>query len=1806
MKRTYFLLWILLFSLIQSAHAANYGSDSTVSIVNPFAISGDGNAIRTFGCVKNGFQLTDASTTCSFYSIFPVAGPITLNGSTLYLNSDLILTNTGTLADLGSIKGQNHVLELAPYQTTFSSGPNASGARVFELVANVTQSRTVNSIDWSYDNAYVAVTTSNFQGASNGREELFVYQFNGSSLTLVAAQNIGNAAYAVRWHPSSYRLAISTNTNSQQIQIFSFDPITNTLTRTLSINTGATINSLSWNGRGQYLAAGGAVIRAYSFNEAYSALSTTYTPTNALGGDTVLFNSVVCAPTGNPDDILVGTAPTGNLHLYRIEGTSINLLKTYTLGTGGINGLDWARTSTYVAVAFASNAIKTYEHTASTNIVAYKSQYTTAAAARTVSWKPDASEIAAGTSATASANEFISLNFNNSTYALSSGYEINVPAGVSHLRYAKTPDDEYVARVDITTNSVNILKTNYSPFIFQDINLFLNSNITLESPLTFYGNNVINGRGNKITFKNDGAFNLAQGATLETRLLNMEFNKTSAFAMQGPTSKVIFRNSKLMLDDDFLFADGTMETYEDVVITGPHMFNYASNYTSTIGAHSKLIVENRATLNLGRIGLDGIEPLEFEDTSSRLNLDNATLSITNSGLTLKQGAINVYGASSFDINLTETTGSTQEGLSLGSGTQNEDVTVRLYGNGTSLELNTNDLRGPLVLNAYNQEPIIFYGQSKFSLAPTASWCIKRPTTLSDGWIDFDSNNSLFIDPAAYLIVNNMRQTNYPLHEDFTISATVASPTSLTLDNGGSIILDNGFVNQAITVNHHNNSISGVGDLKGAVTLLDANTSLTVGLNTDFSYHDLTLNGGTLLLENNILFSNQKTITTSGTISMFNKHITLGNEESCWTSTLIFDGTRASLDMQADVCLSGQWTFSGDCIINGNGYTLDLLTTGTIIVAGGSTLTIRNTNLINLGKTNALYAQTVDGVLILDNTAMQLLEDVTWKKGGITIINDSSLLATNPRDTTTTFSYISPNSSTISTRSGFHIYEGVNLSLGKYTTDATNQPLSFEDASSVLALHNGTLTIRQTGVTMTKGTLKSFQQSQVSIESSTYETAFILGDGTAENDVTLVIGGDSKLSINTGKLFYNNHAAQDRIIFTTENSIIRVNSTNGLTAKRNLTIEKGILAFPFGDNIGQEDDALFIQKDITHYHDTPYARHRMYTTAINPYLFPNTGYFDAISGRSSVPMHYTEGSGFTYGAASIVTNITVKNHTVALTSSLEAPLEGNIILNGGTLNLKNNLNFWSDKTITGSGTVDLNSYALCFGNNDVSMTNSLRIIGDNGALTFNSAIDLRGSWTFDGICTINGNGNELNLGNGGTITIRPNSTLILNHVVVKDLGKLHNALIFMDPTAQMNLCNTYVGLENNITSTNGTINITSPSIIATKNHNWSFNDESSLAVNGVTLWLDPVGTQQEGALIFANPATNLSLAATGTIKKMINGDVVLTTTRALDNRITTLENTPASGITIHTEHQSYADNTSITEPQLFKAGFDIAADKTITLDLALPVSGNINLGGSGTLQMAGDLYLDSQAYLTIGGIIKGEGNTLLLSSSFVIPENNRLIIGSNLVLDGQGNNLVIGNNAQLIIDPALSVTLKNLNWANTTSNDFLIMRGNTIDLTLDNVNTLFDTTFNMTQGALFIKNNVTIATPQIFAYSSTRALTVLPAAELHFDVGSTFSFSPNPTGPHTQEQRSLVRLTNQSSRLYCDHCTVELPDYGMQLTKGTILFDNKVTINGNTAAIDEQHSLEFGDGTSNNDAYVDILSGANIVVNGYMYHHPATT
>jgi len=87
--RVAFFIFTIVF--IKPAQPAAYGSDTAVSLVTAPSITGPDNIINSFACLYKGFGFTDAATTCTFKSVFPVMDGINLNGGTLYLMSDLTI-----------------------------------------------------------------------------------------------------------------------------------------------------------------------------------------------------------------------------------------------------------------------------------------------------------------------------------------------------------------------------------------------------------------------------------------------------------------------------------------------------------------------------------------------------------------------------------------------------------------------------------------------------------------------------------------------------------------------------------------------------------------------------------------------------------------------------------------------------------------------------------------------------------------------------------------------------------------------------------------------------------------------------------------------------------------------------------------------------------------------------------------------------------------------------------------------------------------------------------------------------------------------------------------------------------------------------------------------------------------------------------------------------------------------------------------------------------------------------------------------------------------------------------------------------------------------------------------------------------------------------------------------------------------------------------------------------------------------------------------------------------------------------------
>src|SRR5581483_27607 len=192
-----FLLLLLPQSLLAPVIPGNGNTAVSVQSAALFPAGDNTNTMLGFGLFLNGFTLADSTTTCTFNDFFPVSGKIDMRGGILVLNQDLTITQSVNFVSTGTFNGfSNNVSHaiLFPKQETTLIFPQLNIVASLRLItSSASMGQMVNSTDWSFDNNYVAsAITSN--GAS---AEIFIYQFNGTTLTQVNGTSINNSALAV-------------------------------------------------------------------------------------------------------------------------------------------------------------------------------------------------------------------------------------------------------------------------------------------------------------------------------------------------------------------------------------------------------------------------------------------------------------------------------------------------------------------------------------------------------------------------------------------------------------------------------------------------------------------------------------------------------------------------------------------------------------------------------------------------------------------------------------------------------------------------------------------------------------------------------------------------------------------------------------------------------------------------------------------------------------------------------------------------------------------------------------------------------------------------------------------------------------------------------------------------------------------------------------------------------------------------------------------------------------------------------------------------------------------------------------------------------------------------------------------------------------------------------------------------------------------------------------------------------------------------------------------------------------------------
>ena len=251
---------------------------------------------------------------------------------------------------------------------------------------------------------------------------------------------------------------------------------------------------------------------------------------------------------------------------------------------------------------------------------------------------------------------------------------------------------------------------------------------------------------------------------------------------------------------------------------------------------------------------------------------------------------------------------------------------------------------------------------------------------------------------------------------------------------------------------------------------------------------------------------------------------------------------------------------------------------------------------------------------------------------------------------------------------------------------------------------------------------------------------------------------------------------------------------------------------------------------------------------------------------------------------------------------------------------------------------------------------------------------------------------------------------------------------------------------------------------------------------------------------------------------------------------------------------------------------IAANKNVTFDNIRLVNFSPNT-----------FSLESGASVTFGDqtqIILGDNQTLSTTWAFT----------GNASIYGQGNVLTLGSGSQITIAAGDSLLFKDINISGLQNTNIRCL-DDTTTLSFENAELSLTHDFLFIYGGIHVKEDVTICGTNSFAYKTTQSLIIDSESTLHLDQNVTFTYWP--TGATSNQ---LIQLTDASSELHLTACNINAVGIGLQLTKGKLFIEDKVTFDGPNSLAS---AFVFGDGSSSaNDLYVH-FAGRIIVNTGYL-------
>ncbi len=234
--------------------------------------------------------------------------------------------------------------------------------------------------------------------------------------------------------------------------------------------------------------------------------------------------------------------------------------------------------------------------------------------------------------------------------------------------------------------------------------------------------------------------------------------------------------------------------------------------------------------------------------------------------------------------------------------------------------------------------------------------------------------------------------------------------------------------------------------------------------------------------------------------------------ACNQNNVTFNINNAALQFLSNTYLNAPLIFQGISVLDGHNCALYLGGTGSISVASGSSLLLKNITIYNVAGTN---------ISCVDNTATLSCYNVTWSQdsdvtftqGQLAIIGELIMTGSHR------FIYESDQVSTIYDLGNWYFDNGMTFSYAPFHGE--NNLIAFQDNQSILYLYGTTLYVSSTGLRFTNGCLTIAGQCQFTSDATTETNGIWIGDGNPSDDVKLKILPESGIITGSGYVSYRN-------------------------------------------------------------------------------------------------------------------------------------------------------------------------------------------------------------------------------------------------------------------------------------------------------------------------------------------------------------------------------------------------------------------------------------------------------------------------------------------------------------------------------------------------------------------------------------------------------------------------------------------------------------------------------------------------------------